>query len=473
MGDRMTAPADFEDSGDPQVVQGTRPLTVGYVLKMFPRFSETFILNEILALEKRGVKVIVFSMKEPDETIRQSALAQFQGSAQVILPLAWRHFATHAACHLSCCFRSPRRYFSTMIFVLRRRTRPAWDKFLQAPYIVREARAAGVEHFHAHFASGPARQAKLASFLSGIPFSFTAHAKDLFWTGHQHGKNNKLKKRLRSADFVVAISEYNRRFIESLDFKVPHRRVVTIYNGLDLSKWALLRPDGRPASRGGLPLLLAVGRLVPKKGFHVLVEACGLLKAAGERFDCVIVGAGPEGGTLRRAIEQAGLEDCVHLPGAITQDRLLADYFPRAALLVQPSVVSADGDQDGIPMVILEAMAVGLPVVSTAVSGIAEAVIHETTGLLVAPGDARGLAESMRRILRDPKLAGRLAAGGRAHIETHFDLKNSARLLHHLMEVSARGAVRWSNDKLRSKIGLSALEQPEPEEAERHASAQV
>jgi glycosyltransferase involved in cell wall biosynthesis len=193
----------------------------------------------------------------------------------------------------------------------------------------------------------------------------------------------------------------------------------------------------------------------------------------GERFECVIAGMGPEEEALRRAVERCGVGDCVTLAGAVPQDRLLSDYFPRASVLVQPSVVSADGDQDGIPMVVLEAMAVGLPVVSTPVSGIPEAVIDDRTGLLVEAEDARELAERIRRILRDPALAARLAAGARAHIETRFDLKMSARLLHHLMVVSARGAVRWSNDKLRGKIGLPPLDEPASEERMQHADARA
>ncbi len=447
-----------------------RPLTVGYVLKMFPRFSETFILNEILELERRGIRVVVFSMKAPDEILCQPRVKELAATRFVIPPFAgpqrWRHLGWHA----KLCMRHPLRYLSTYRFARARGTRAAWEKFLVAPFIVAHAKRMRVEHFHAHFASGPARQAKLASMLSRIPFSFTAHAKDLYWKGHNHGDNNKLKKRVRLAAFVVTISEYNRRFIESLNFTVPRRRIVTIYNALDPRHWPFLRSDGRSVEARGsngstpsggdaatTPLLLAVGRLVPKKGFDVLIESCARLRTQGVRFRCVIAGEGPERSRLERLIAERGLETTVSLPGSIPQDQLVGRYYREATVLVQPSVVDADGDQDGIPTVILEALAVGLPVVATDVSGIREAVLPERTGLLVTAGDAEALTNATRRILTEDDLAARLARRGRQLFEHRFNLQNNAKVLIHLMRVSARGEPRWSLMKLGERAGVIPL----------------
>src|SRR5262249_54955379 len=159
----------------------------------------------------------------------------------------------------------------------------------------REARRLGVQHLHAHFSNAPARQAEIASMLSGIPFSFTAHAKDLFGPGSGHGTGHRLKHAIRRASFVVAISEHNRRFMETRGFRVPPRRIRTIYNGLDLETWAFQRPDGKPAVQGAeTPLILAVGRLVEKKGFEVLLEAVSILAARGILCRCWIAGDGPE-----------------------------------------------------------------------------------------------------------------------------------------------------------------------------------
>ncbi|HET7498132.1 MAG TPA: glycosyltransferase, partial [Candidatus Eisenbacteria bacterium] len=280
-----------------------RPLTIGYVVKMFPRFSETFIVNEILEVERLGVNVVVFSMKENDETIRQPAVARVRAPVRV-LPAAvsrFDQFGTHAAMLL----RHPIRYGRTFLYVRSRGSESAWSKFRIAPWLAREAHARGVHHLHAHFASGPARQAKFASMLSGIPFSFTAHAKDLYWSGHRHEDRHKLKKRLQLASFVVAISHQNRRFLENRGFHVPRRKVVTIHNGIDLAIWTFRRPQGRPVSpcpgdpvmaRDETPTVLAVGRLVEKKGFGVLIDAMAVLLHRGMRARAWIVGDGPERG---------------------------------------------------------------------------------------------------------------------------------------------------------------------------------
>jgi len=452
----------------------TPALTVGYILKMFPRFSETFILNEILELERRGLRVVVFSMKVPNESLRQPRVAELQAKTHLIPEmggfLGWRRCRDH----LSLLLQSPGTYLKALHFVLGRGTSAAWKKFWVAPTIVTVARREGVEHFHAHFASGPARHAKLASLVSGIPFSFTAHAKDLYWKGHNHGSNNKLKKRLRLASFVVTISEYNRRFVHSLNFKVPHRRVVTLYNALNLKVWPHRRPSGLPTlgGPGTRPLILAVGRLVSKKGFDVLIKACGELKKKGEPFRCVIAGDGPERARLESAVSTLDLQDCVELPGSIPQNHLAERYYLQASVLVQPSVVDEDGDQDGIPTVILEALAMGLPVVATDVSGIAEAVIPGETGLLVQPGDAPALADAIRDLLSDRALVGALSRRGRELAEHRFDLQQNVKVLIHLMRVAARGDVRWSEMKLRERAGVLPLPAEDQKEVSHGLGAQ-
>jgi glycosyltransferase involved in cell wall biosynthesis len=439
------------------------PLTVGYVVKMFPRFSETFILNEILEIERLGVGTVVFSMKPPIEPYRQPGVERLRAEVHV-LPTATLGVRIVFA-HLACLSRAPWRYLWTLAFVAGRRTRSAWSKFLVAPCLVREARRRKVGHFHAHFASGPARQAKLASMLSGIPFSFTAHARDLFWSGHQHGRNHKLKKRVRMAAFVVAISEYNRRFIEELGFKIPHGRVLTIYNGVNLDSWPWARPLGRPAAiplAGRLsadpddPWILAVGRLVEKKGFHVLIEACQRLRDRGCAFRCVIAGEGPERQRLVDHVHATDLEDVVTFLGPVPQDRLASELYARAHVLAQPCIVDRDGDQDGIPTVILEAMATGLPVVTTPVSGIGEAVVDGASGLVVPSGDPERLADALERVLVDDALAARLGRGARRRIEIRFDLRRNASVLVHLMTTSAHHGYRGSLASIREAMGLDS-----------------
>jgi glycosyltransferase involved in cell wall biosynthesis len=433
-----------------------RPLTVAYVLKMFPRFSETFILNELLALERLGVRTVVFSMKPPDHAERQPGFENLRARVHIIPPLDASWWRTHLACHLESICRAPHRYVGALVFALTRGSRAARDKFAVAPYVACMARREGAEHLHAHFASGPARQAKLASMIGGLPYSFTAHARDLYWSGHRHGRNRKLKKRVQRAAFVIAISECNRKFLLGLGFKVPRRRIVVIYNGLNLETWAMHRPRGRPLRQEGPPLVLAVGRLVEKKGFDVLLDGCAILARRGTSFRCAIAGEGPERARLERRIEALGLGDIVRLEGGVRQDVLKRDHYARAHTLVQPSVVAMDGDMDGIPTVVLEAMSVGLPVVSTPVSGIGEAIDDGESGLLVRPGDPVALADAIERVIEDDVLAARLTAAARRRIEERFDLHGNVKAIANLFAHSARGARRWSDRKVRERMGLEA-----------------
>ena len=413
-----------------------RPLTVGYVVKVFPRFSETFILNEILELERTGTRVVVFSMKQPTESIRQPGVDRVRAPVIVLS----EHAASRtrlAASHLRCALLSPVRYLRTLAFVRGRGTESARTKFLHAAILARTATRLGVDHLHAHFASGPARQAKFASMLSGIPFSFTAHAKDLYWSGHRYRECHKLKHKIQRAALVVAISEYNRRFMETMGFEIPPGRIATIYNGLDLSAWPFRRPRGRPIVRSEAPVILAVGRLVEKKGFDILIEAASILKSRGIRFRCWIAGEGSERERLAGLVRDEKLEGRVELLGPVAQDRLAADLYSRAHVLAQPSIIASDGDQDGIPTVILEAMSVGLPVVATPVSGIPEAVVDGETGLLAQPGEPRALADALSRVLADDTLAERLALGARRLIEERFSLRKNAQHLVRLLRPPA------------------------------------
>ena len=423
------------------------PLRIGYVLKVFPRFSETFILNEILEVERAGVSVVVFAMKPPPETIRQSAVARARAPVIVLSERA-ASMRRLAVSHLECMLRAPIRYARTLSFATSRRSQTARTMFLQAAILARDARRRGITHLHAHFANAPARQAKFASMLSGIPYSFTAHAKDLYWSGNAHGENLKLKHRVQRAAFVVTISERNRRFVESLGFRIRSGQIATIYNGVDTEAWPFHRTRGRPVlrtatSRSGRPpdredpVILGVGRLVEKKGFDVLLRAAAILTARGVSFRCWIAGDGPERERLVGMIRTLRLEGAVQLLGPIRQDRLAAEFYVGAHVLAQPSVVAGDGDQDGIPSVILEAMTVGLPVVTTAVSGIPEAVEDGETGLLVPPGNPAALADALTRILADDALVERLASGARRRIEERFSLRQNVQQLIRAMRQSS------------------------------------
>lgn len=418
------------------LVEKTPSERIGYVLKMFPRFSETFIANEILELERLGSDVHVFSMKRPTGP-QQEAIERVR-ACRTVLPSPVRFLAPAVLqANLRAFGRHPRGYLHALRFAVSRWDRRALVKLVQAGVVADACARERIGHLHAHFASGPARVAKMASMIAGVPFSFTAHAKDLYWEGHRHGTSNKLKKRVQSARFVVTVSDENKRFIEGQGFKVKEGRVRTIHIGLPLEDFPFRLPSDRP--RSPRPVVLAVGRLIEKKGFHILVEAVARLRDRGVLLRCLIAGEGPERSRLEAQIARLRLSGYVKLLGPLPLDRLRRCYYARARVLAQPCVVAADGDRDGIPTVLLEAMALGVPVISTRVSGIPEAIEDGVTGYLTEPGDAGALADRIALILADVALADRLARAGRLRVEEEFDLRKNTGALRKLFLRSVAG----------------------------------
>jgi colanic acid/amylovoran biosynthesis glycosyltransferase len=224
----------------------------------------------------------------------------------------------------------------------------------------------------------------------------------------------------------VTVSDYNRRHLERLG----GRYLVRIYNGLDLDRFA---PNGKAPDQP--PLVLAVGRLVEKKGFDVLVGACELLRRDGVRFRCLIVGKGELADELQGMISALDLERHVELAGPLPRESLL-DLFRRASVVAAPCVVGGDGNRDGLPTVLTEAMALKVPVVATPVTGIPELVEDDRTGLIVPERDPAALAAAVRRLLEDTDAARRLAEAGRERVERDFDLHVNVGRLRTLFEAS-------------------------------------
>jgi glycosyltransferase involved in cell wall biosynthesis len=275
---------------------------------------------------------------------------------------------------------------------------------------------------HAHFATWAAETARRAAGVAGLPFSFTAHATDLHRADLDRAA---LVRRVAEAAFVVTVTEHNRRVLDA-DLAAAGRsgRVHVVPNGVDLTR---LRPDARPRPRR----LVAVGRLVEKKGLDDLLTALALLRDAGRPVPATVIGEGPERPRLEALRDRAGLGGLVELAGARTHEEALA-AVAGAAVLALPCVVTADGDRDALPTVVLEAMALGTPVVSTTVSGLPEMVEDGRSGRLVAPHDPPALAAAVDGVLADPVRAGALAAAARERVEQRFDLTRTVAALHEL-----------------------------------------
>jgi glycosyltransferase involved in cell wall biosynthesis len=427
---------------------------VAYVMNGYPRLSETFITHEIYQLERMGLQLRLFSVKREHEakvhpivaairspltylpdasTLSGTTLTRWLGRN---LPAFWRANAQVARRH-------PLRYLRTLASALAMcwRYRPRGQgmrlrkvfvkEFLQAGQIAAESlRAGDVGHIHGHFCHGVATIAWFASRLTGIPFSFTAHAKDIYQT--DLNPDDLLERKLDAARFVATCTCANAAVLCARHPRPDE--VHAIYHGLDTDYFA---PAPRSSARE-MPVILAVGRFVHKKGFDHLIEACALLKREGVHFGCVIVGEHGEAyDGICRLIEERGVGDLVKLRGAVTQEAL-RDMYRMARVFALPCQVTADGDRDGFPNVLAEAMAMGVPVVSTAISGIPEMIDDDRHGLLVPSGDPRALADALGRVLRDDALHTRLSQAGRQRICERFDSRRTTLALRDLFLAQLR-----------------------------------
>ncbi len=291
------------------------------------------------------------------------------------------------------------------------------------------ARDHGITHLHAHFATSAATVAMLAGAMADVPYSFTAHAKDIYLESVDHAHMRRL---LRGAKGVVTVSDYNVAHFQGT-YADDAASVQRIYNGLPVDTLPYASPDKREAR------IVGVGRLVEKKGFADLVHACAALRDRGTPFRCDIIGDGPLASELARLIASLRLEGIVRLLGPLPQGQVM-HAVRHAAALAAPCIVGADGNRDGLPTVLLEAMALGTPSISTDVTGITEAVIDDETGIIVPQHAPSALADAMERLLRDPALRCRLASRARAHVEAHFDIARNTSMLRTLFTGDAPSA---------------------------------
>ena len=396
------------------------PLKVGYFVKMYPRLSETFILNEILELERRGVEVTIFSLKKPNEGRFHPQTAEIKAPVYYLDELepkkGWAVLAENWPT-LSPCRAKLWKLLETLI---PQNDSQLMELFFGAAWAAALAVKSGLGHLHAHFASLPSTAAYFTSRISGLPFSFTAHAKDIF----QNSVNQKmLEEKLKAAGFVITVTEFNRRYLTSTYPSVPAEKIKVLYNGINLDFF-----NYEPDLQREKNLILSIGRLVPKKGFPDLLEACALLKQRKISFRCVIIGQGEQASSLEARNRELGLDGPVCFAGPKTQAEVLP-HLKRASLLALPCTVDADGNQDALPTVLLEALGTGCPVVSTTVSGIPEIVDDGKNGLLVPPNNPAALADAIEKMFSSPDWAARLAREGRKKAEERFDLKKSAATL--------------------------------------------
>ena len=396
-----------------------RPRRVAYLMSRFPKISETFVLYEIVAVEEAGLEVEIFPLVREHEPVQHREAARLAAQAHDVrlVSLAvlgaqlhwmrrrpWEYLSAWGAA-LKGNLRSPRFLIRALAVVP-----------LAATY-ARRMSELQVEHIHAHWATHPTLAAYVASRLTGIPYSFTAHAHDIYV------ERPMLLEKIGRAAFVVTISEYNRRFLERLYGTVARSRLVVIHCGTDT---ALFQPP--PSKPPGPWTVVCVASLQAQKGQRHLIEACRRLIADGIEMRCILIGDGETRGDLERQVRLAGLDRHVRFMGQQPRHRVV-ELVGEADAFVQPSVILASGKMEGIPVALMEAMAMERPVVATEISGVSELVETGVTGLLVPPGDPGRLADAMRAIHDDPALAHTLGRAGRRRVVEEFDLSRSAREL--------------------------------------------
>jgi colanic acid/amylovoran biosynthesis glycosyltransferase len=383
---------------------------VAYVTSRFPVVSETFIRREMDAVAAQGFDVTVLALfPTPPGPVHPAA--------RPWLPRVRRVSPWDAAASLGWWLRRrPLRLLSSVGCVVRgyARSRALPRALVTLAVAASHARwVAGheIERIHAHFATYGALSAWMIRRLTGTPYSFTPHAHDLFID------QAFLREKVRDADVVVAISDFNRRFLRRYggDVTTPVR---VVRYGLDVNRY-MFRPR-TPAARGPVRTL-CIASLQDYKGHRVLLDALGLHGDGLERLTVRCIGEGPLRASLERRAAALGLADRVTFPGAMGEEEVLRE-LASADLFVLPSVVAPSGQMEGVPNALIEAMACGVPVVSTALSGIPELVRPGDTGVLVEPADAAALARGLRSVVDDPAGAAARNARARALVEDEFNI---------------------------------------------------
>ncbi|HFQ92547.1 MAG TPA: colanic acid biosynthesis glycosyltransferase WcaL [Anaerolineae bacterium] len=395
-------------------------LKIAYILKMYPRFSETFIVNEILELERQGVDVTIYSLRMPDDGRFHAKLAQVKAPVIYAPQYPDKEPERVEAAQDYLYARFPVQYLRWHEYALSRGNPYAVKRFQQACVIAAHLCQHPVHAMHAHFASSAARVANYIHGLIDLPYSITAHAKDIY---HEDVQPKSLRKKMRDARFTVTVSRYNQAHLQAL-MGEEAADIRCLYNGIDLTRFC---PDTAVPRQDNL--ILGVGRLVEKKGFDTLIRACAILQERGVDFQCQIIGKGGLREALAGLIAELGVGERVQLAGAKPQDGVLTAYR-QAAVFALPCVIGSDGNRDGLPTVLLEAMAAGLPVISTPVTGNPEIIDDGVNGRLVPPGDAAALAEALADLLQNPQRRQAMSAAARQKVERAFDVRRNVAQLH-------------------------------------------
>ena len=404
------ASAPYTKRNAPQ--PSAEPAPIAVLLSRFPSVTETFILRELIEMERRGQRVrLVPMIKESPPVIHEEAKPWTARAlyTSFLSPKVW-------LANVRTVMRQPIRYWGLLLRLMSGtvaspstfvRTLAVFPKSV---FIAEQLRREGVRHIHAHYATHPATMALIVATLAPITFSFTVHAHDI------QVDRSLLRWKLREARFIRSISDFNRRFLEKLYPREATGKIEVIHVGIEPERYKTTSP-----AEAAAPLILCVAAHKPYKGLPVLIEACRMLRGAQMKFRCEVIGHGPMHDELQRMIDDKGAGEVIALVGPKPQDEV-ARKMAEAAFFVLPSIVADDGQMEGIPVSLMEAMASGRAVISTSISGIPELVDDGVNGLLVPPADALALAHAMRSLLESPERAREMGERGRRKVRAEFEL---------------------------------------------------
>src|SRR6266511_1925691 len=397
-------------------------MRLGYLYSRYPVISQTFCDAEMLALERRGIELVIGSVYPPLTSLRHEYIARLRAPIhyappQKILRILERDAKTARKLPRDLVEQHEGRYGPMA---------KAEQRARNALYFAEFFGRSGVDHLHVHFANRAAHTALFLKEISGIPFSVTAHGQDFM---KDLGSDDLLREICAAAEFVAAETDYSRDLLRQ---RCPDSaaKIQRVYNGMDLTRFPAPNYE---ASINQAPRIISIGRLVAFKGFEYLIDACAELARQGLEFTCEIIGDGPLRGDLEAKIRKVNLSDRVRLLGSLSQGAVLAK-LRSADVFALASVTDAQGASDVFPTVIIEAMAAARPVVSTRLAGIPESVVHGETGLLVPPGNTTALADALSQLIQDAKLRLHYGRAGRERIEQHFQIEHTVAALLDLLQ---------------------------------------
>ncbi len=390
---------------------------LAYILKGYPRISETFISNEILLLEKLGFRMQLFPMRHPRESFCHDSVKQIQAQVNYLPTELLLEFPRLLLPNIFLAVKRPKLFQKGLQLANVRYKRTGklatFKHLLQAGFLTNNHLLGNTEiaHLHGHFAHSPTSVTMFASLLSGKPFSFTAHAKDIYTSNP-----DQLREKIRLAEFVLTCTAYNKRYLEDIaeGLETP---IHCIYHGIDLK---LFSPQTDHNTCSAPYKLLTVARITEKKGLPTLYKALHMLKEKNFKFQHTLIGDGDDRDVILQLIKDLKLTDCCHWLGTRTHTEVLKQ-FEQSDLFVLACEIAENGDRDGIPNVLVEALAMGVPSLSTTVSAVPEILLNNKRGVTVASEDAVIMAEAIETILTDTELRKTIIQGGHKHTLQNFD----------------------------------------------------